>query len=318
MRHFTRDRSPFRVRLACVKHAASVQSEPESNSPVQICSKDLRWTEIRISKFLPVRYSLVNEPRRFTRREAVVYAASFSLSTSFFSFRESFFRGPSGQLVGARETYVSFSNSRQELFLPSGKISFPVALSDVAGSLARTTLCAFSTPPSSIFPQKILRICSPLTDYSINALKRHKKMFGIFFAVFHFSSPLFAEKNHTPLLEKASFPLQKTILPFRPASYFLCHGTKGHTEGRKIHRTQRPGCDIESTACCPFPLRKEERQKQAVLLYLRYPQQEAAVPAKNAKGILPGRQPDKGSPAISSTGLYPARPSRAVIIFSTS
>ena len=156
MRHFTRDRSPFRVRLACVKHAASVQSEPESNSPVQICSKDLRWTEIRISKFLPVRYSLVNEPHRFTRREAVVYATSFSLSTSFFSFsRKFFFAAPSGQLVGARETYVSFSNPRQELFLPSGKISFSVALSDVAGSLARTALCAFSTPPSSIFPQKI-------------------------------------------------------------------------------------------------------------------------------------------------------------------
>ena len=96
MRHFTRDRSPFRVRLACVKHAASVQSEPESNSPVQICSKDLRWTEIRISKFLPVRYSLVNEPHRFTRREAVVYAASFSLSTSFFIFAKVFFRGPVG------------------------------------------------------------------------------------------------------------------------------------------------------------------------------------------------------------------------------
>ena len=155
MRHFTRDRSPFRVRLACVKHAASVQSEPESNSPVQICSKDLRWTEIRISKFLPVRYSLVNEPHRFTRREAVVYAASFSLSTSFFIFAKVFFAAPSGQLVGARETYVSFSNPRQELFLPSGKISFSVALSDVAGSLARTALCAFATPPSSIFPQKI-------------------------------------------------------------------------------------------------------------------------------------------------------------------
>ena len=155
MRHFTRDRSPFRVRLACVKHAASVQSEPESNSPVQICSKDLRWTEIRISKFLPVRYSLVNEPHRFTRREAVVYAASLSLSTSFFHFAKVFFAAPSGQLVGARETYVSFSNPRQELFLPSGKISFPAALSDVAGSLARTALCAFSTPPSSIFPQKI-------------------------------------------------------------------------------------------------------------------------------------------------------------------
>ena len=126
MRHFTRDRSPFRVRLACVKHAASVQSEPESNSPVQICSKDLRWTEIRISKFLPVRYSLVNEPHRFTRREAVVYAASFSLSTSFFSFsRKFFFAAPSGQLVGARETYVPFSNSRQELFCHPGKFLFP-------------------------------------------------------------------------------------------------------------------------------------------------------------------------------------------------
>ena len=128
MRHFTRDRSPFRVRLACVKHAASVQSEPESNSPVQICSKDLRWTEIRISKFLPVRYSLVNEPRRITRREAVVYAASFSLSTSFFSFRESFFAAPPGQLVGVKETYVSFSNPRQELFCHPGKFPSPSPL----------------------------------------------------------------------------------------------------------------------------------------------------------------------------------------------
>ncbi len=41
VRHSTRDRSPFRVRLACVKHAASVQSEPESNSPVQICPRSL-------------------------------------------------------------------------------------------------------------------------------------------------------------------------------------------------------------------------------------------------------------------------------------
>ena len=115
MRHFTRDRSPFRVRLACVKHAASVQSEPESNSPVQICSKDLRWTEIRISKFLPVRYSLVNEPHRFTRREEQV----------FFHFAKVFFAAQPGQLVGARETYVSFSNSRQGLFCHPGKSLFP-------------------------------------------------------------------------------------------------------------------------------------------------------------------------------------------------
>ena len=41
VRHFTRARRRFHVRLACVKHAASVQSEPESNSPVQICSRSL-------------------------------------------------------------------------------------------------------------------------------------------------------------------------------------------------------------------------------------------------------------------------------------
>ena len=155
MRHFTRDRSPFRVRLACVKHAASVQSEPESNSPVQICSKDLRWTEIRISKFLPVRYSLVNEPHRFTRREAAIYAASFSLSTSFFHFRESFFRGPVGATRWREGDLCLIFKPASRTFLPSGKISFPATLSDVASSLARTVLCAFSTPPSSIFPQKI-------------------------------------------------------------------------------------------------------------------------------------------------------------------
>ncbi len=180
MRHFTRDRSPFRVRLACVKHAASVQSEPESNSPVQICSKDLRWTEIRISKFLPVRYSLVNEPHRFTRREAVVYAASFSLSTSFFIFAKVFFRGPVGATRWRKRDSCLIFKPASRTFLPSGKISFPAALSDVAGSLARTALCAFSTPPSSIFPQKILWIYSPLTDYSINIPKRHRKMFAFF------------------------------------------------------------------------------------------------------------------------------------------
>ena len=35
VRHSTQELPPFRVRLACVKHAASVQSEPGSNSSVQ-------------------------------------------------------------------------------------------------------------------------------------------------------------------------------------------------------------------------------------------------------------------------------------------
>ena len=125
----------------------------------------------------------------------------FRCQQVFFIFAKVFFAAPSGQLVGARETYVSFSNPRQELFLPSGKISFPVILSDVAGSLARTALCAFSTPSSSIFPQKILRICSLLTDYSINIPKRHRKMFGFFFAIFHFLLPFCPARATYSLLD---------------------------------------------------------------------------------------------------------------------
>ena len=41
VRHSTYSRKSFRVRLACVRHAASVHSEPESNSPVELCSINL-------------------------------------------------------------------------------------------------------------------------------------------------------------------------------------------------------------------------------------------------------------------------------------
>src|SRR5688572_12979999 len=36
VRHFTQGRSPFLVRLACVRPAANVRSEPGSNSPVNL------------------------------------------------------------------------------------------------------------------------------------------------------------------------------------------------------------------------------------------------------------------------------------------
>ena len=39
VRHFTQVRRPFLVRLACVRHAASVCSEPGSNSPVLILAE---------------------------------------------------------------------------------------------------------------------------------------------------------------------------------------------------------------------------------------------------------------------------------------
>ena len=119
----------------------------------------------------------------------------FRCQQVFFHFAKVFFAAPSGQLVGAREIYVSFSNPRQELFLPSGKISFPIALSDVASSLARTALCAFSTPPSSIFPQKIEKMFSNrqkgahaswIADFQSavenhTALRKKSKVFHIIF-----------------------------------------------------------------------------------------------------------------------------------------
>ena len=64
MRHSTCGRSHFRVRLACVKHAASVQSEPESNSPVQICTKISAWQKSESQSSISTRSSLVNEPEK--------------------------------------------------------------------------------------------------------------------------------------------------------------------------------------------------------------------------------------------------------------
>ncbi|MCI7507871.1 hypothetical protein, partial [Desulfovibrio piger] len=45
----------------------------------------------------------------------------FRCQQVFFHFAKVFFAAPSGQLVGAREIYVSFSNPRQELFYHPGK-----------------------------------------------------------------------------------------------------------------------------------------------------------------------------------------------------
>ena len=101
-----------------------------------------------------------------------------------FSFSRKFFRGPVRETRWREGDLCLIFKPASRTFLPSGKISFPVARSDVTSSLARTALCAFSTPPSSIFPQKILRICSMLTVYSINIPKRHRKLFAFFQATY--------------------------------------------------------------------------------------------------------------------------------------
>ncbi len=94
VRHSTHGRSRFRVRLACVKHAASVQSEPESNSPVQICSRSLlgRNQNLKDSLFpLAIHLSMNHRP--------------LSASPLFLS--------------GAVQVYAPFPNPCQQLFFVS-------------------------------------------------------------------------------------------------------------------------------------------------------------------------------------------------------
>ncbi|WP_418741695.1 hypothetical protein, partial [Desulfovibrio piger] len=52
----------------------------------------------------------------------------FRCQQVFFILRKFFFAAPQGQLVGAKETYVSFSNPRQELFCHPGKSPSPSPL----------------------------------------------------------------------------------------------------------------------------------------------------------------------------------------------
>ena len=58
VRHSTQELPPFRVRLACVKHAASVQSEPGSNSSVQSIFSIAIAIVLRIRSENPIHYSL--------------------------------------------------------------------------------------------------------------------------------------------------------------------------------------------------------------------------------------------------------------------
>src|SRR5262245_20251501 len=54
VRHFTQGRSPFLVRLACVRPAANVRSEPGSNSPVHLLQPGPAPERKNWSAFLPV------------------------------------------------------------------------------------------------------------------------------------------------------------------------------------------------------------------------------------------------------------------------
>ena len=120
MRHFTRIRRPFHVRLACVRHAASVQSEPESNSPVE--KYLIQRTEVLKSNsklYFPTRSSLVKEPCRSLA--AVLLYATFrfacqQLFSSFFQAALSARRSFEPLCLSAFSSYAHLPPTCQTLF----------------------------------------------------------------------------------------------------------------------------------------------------------------------------------------------------------
>ena len=135
VRHSTRGRSPFRVRLACVKHAASVQSEPESNSPVQICPRSLlgRNQNLKVVLF-PFALRLSMNQADFRPSP---FLAALVLMDLFRGAVNNFFSEPRKNFLEklfsarlrqpAKAEPIRFRHPRQELFcpgreIPSGKI----------------------------------------------------------------------------------------------------------------------------------------------------------------------------------------------------
>ena len=163
MRHSTRDRSPFRVRLACVKHAASVQSEPESNSPVQICSRSLlgRNQNLKVVLFpFALRLSMNQadlRPSPFLAALGCMNLFRGAVNNFFCEPRKNFLKRFFSVRLRqpAKVEPIRFRHPRQELFcpgseIPSGKIRGALASSPGGGAGASPEgLCLGAGKPST-------------------------------------------------------------------------------------------------------------------------------------------------------------------------
>ena len=85
VRHSTQGRSPFLVRLACVRHAASVHSEPESNSPVTYNLKSNLVAHKTLSSVLyaPTRYLFVKDPCHTGKRKSSLSTTPLTVKRFF-------------------------------------------------------------------------------------------------------------------------------------------------------------------------------------------------------------------------------------------
>ena len=98
-----KEQSPYSVRLACVRHAASVRSEPGSNSPV-VYWKFRSITQVycwqnKSHNHLNKCYSVFKDQvtvqpvvRTVVATRRTTYQNRFELSTSFFAARNFFFK----------------------------------------------------------------------------------------------------------------------------------------------------------------------------------------------------------------------------------
>ena len=101
VRRSTRELPPFRARLACVRHAASVDSEPGSNSPVKLVTSLTRRPSLLKVLFGPCElnlagiycvYPVFKEPRRL--RANLTRIPNFGRAVNPFSglLRRGYFR----------------------------------------------------------------------------------------------------------------------------------------------------------------------------------------------------------------------------------
>ncbi len=135
VRRSTQDRSPFLARLACVKHASSVQSEPGSNSPVKNCEGSTCIARFLLYKSIrPTRYLIVKDLGRSRRAEEEALTSFHPcqrLSAFFLKELSALSKGRVPLSVAARCASTEAPHSRQLLSASSsGK--------DLAGRLGHS------------------------------------------------------------------------------------------------------------------------------------------------------------------------------------
>ena len=126
MRHFTRPRRNFHVRLACVRHAASVQSEPESNSPVEkydsVWITNIQTIELKALIIIPISLFNYQRPVLSNQSRPTCMVSAFSLQENFSKWFSQSARSVYTLFIFVVKNFFSFfENFSEKLFWASQK-----------------------------------------------------------------------------------------------------------------------------------------------------------------------------------------------------